>query len=278
MNSNTKQIILVIITIIISVVIAGIALINIWKEKVKPVTYYTYDDMEYREIVANKYLQEVINLFLEKKGQDIYELLLKEFKEDYKLTKDNITAFLAKNNYFKSTIYANSYEISNQGDIEIYTYDVTFEDEVKKIVIYEYAPYDYKISLKTDDKNNENNNIYVTKDIKVKKEIKDVYIEINETERTVDNITFNLYIENKSNKEVKLNLADITNFTLLVEDMQISFNGGLSNNANIALGNKDIYQSKFRFDIPTFYQGKITKVILRNVIIGGKRENIAIEM
>ncbi len=293
-KKNNKIVIIGIIAIIfISLVIT---IIYIWKDNTtratsevsqgesqiinqkissKDISKYTKESSEIIETEAvNKYIEEIIDLFSNKKYEEIFLKLDDKFVSENNLSEKNIQNFLNNNGYISDYVSANYKEItfySERNDTYVYRVKFYFGRYTRYVNIIEKSPYNYTINLEQETVPQVVENSYEVK-------VDDIKFEIEEIEKRDDCLRYKIKVTNVSDKKVKFDFTSINNVVLVMKD------GGTIKQPSSILEagtdysiNKDSYFTKvFYFPINMQYHKDVVGFNFYNVKEGNVLKNILI--
>ena len=269
LNEEEKKYAYIAITIILILLI--IVIILIWtpmfsgSQKEDLNIFEVYDSSAYVENMKEEYKNILLDLLKENNYDLLFEKMDKNFLEQNNFDKNSLREFLYSNNLFigdTTSVMINNKSVSSDKEVYLYTYEYSYDENIKYVHIRESYPGSYYISFEQDNYPIINNDGFsVTNG--------DVSYKITVVESNQENVTFNFEITNNSNDRYVFDLSSLNSSSATINNGEKCYldsivSGNESSNLEVLPGG--VYNVKLTYNINIENQNNILYFEFYNVL------------
>ena len=269
LNEEEKKYAYIAITIILILLI--IVIILIWtpmfsgSQKEDLNIFEVYDSSAYVENMKEEYKNILLDLLKENNYDLMYEKMDKNFLEQNNFDKNSLREFLYSNNLFigdTTSVMINNKSVSSDKEVYLYTYEYSYDENIKYVHIRESYPGSYYISFEQDNYPIINNDGFsVTNG--------DVSYKITVVESNQENVTFNFEITNNSNDRYVFDLSSLNSSSATINNGEKCYldsivSGNESSNLEVLPGG--VYNIQLTYNINIENQNNILYFEFYNVL------------
>lgn len=269
LNEEEKKYAYIAITIILILLI--IVIILIWtpmfsgSQKEDLNIFEVYDSSAYVENMKEEYKNILLDLLKENNYDLLFEKMDKNFLEQNNFDKNSLREFLYSNNLFigdTTSVMINNKSVSSDKEVYLYTYEYSYDENIKYVHIRESYPGSYYISFEQDNYPIINNDGFsVTNG--------DVSYKITVVESNQENVTFNFEITNNSNDRYVFDLSSLNSSSATINNGEKCYldsivSGNESSNLEVLPGG--VYNIQLTYNINIENQNNILYFEFYNVL------------
>lgn len=269
LNEEEKKYAYIAITIILILLI--IVIILIWtpmfsgSQKEDLNIFEVYDSSAYVENMKEEYKNILLDLLKENNYDLLFEKMDKNFLEQNNFDKNSLREFLYSNNLFigdTTSVMINNKSVSSDKEVYLYTYEYSYDENIKYVHIRESYPGSYYISFEQDNYPIINNDGFLVTN-------GDVSYKITVVESNQENVTFNFEITNNSNDRYVFDLSSLNSSSATINNGEKCYldsvvSGNESSNLEVLPGG--VYNVKLTYNINIENQNNILYFEFYNVL------------
>lgn len=269
LNEEEKKYAYIAITIILILLI--IVIILIWtpmfsgSKKEDLNIFEVYDSSAYVENMKEEYKNILLDLLKENNYDLLFEKMDKNFLEQNNFDKNSLREFLYSNNLFigdTTSVMINNKSVSSDKEVYLYTYEYSYDENIKYVHIRESYPGSYYISFEQDNYPIINNDGFLVTN-------GDVSYKITVVESNQENVTFNFEITNNSNDRYVFDLSSLNSSSATINNGEKCYldsvvSGNESSNLEVLPGG--VYNVKLTYNINIENQNNILYFEFYNVL------------